>query len=160
MPSTNKRVLVARFDRESLHGFVQTPEGLGPNELELLTREGSVIRVPYSETKAISFVREFSPRETWREHRAFLTRPKSAGLWVRFRFRDGDSIEGVISNNLLAIETNGFSFTPPDPTFQNQRMFVPREALEHAEILGVIGSPLRRRTKVAEDAEKQIQLFE
>ena len=26
--ASNKKVLVARFDRETLHGFVQTPAGL------------------------------------------------------------------------------------------------------------------------------------
>ena len=43
---------------------------------------------------------------------------------------------------------------PPDPTFQNQRVFVPKEALESVQVLGVIGSPLRRRAKEAAAKEK------
>ena len=79
-----------------------------------------------AETKVVCFVRDFEAGETWRDHRAFSTRPKSAGLWVRLLFRDGDSVEGMLANNLLLVEPAGFSIIPPDPTFQNQRLFVPK----------------------------------
>jgi hypothetical protein len=158
--STNKRVVVSRFDREALQGFVQTPDGFGVTGLELLSPEGNLIKVPFSETKAVCFVRDFEPGESWRKHRAFLARPKTAGLWIRLRFRDGDSLEGLAPNNLLSFEAAGFSIVPPDPTFHNQRIFVPREALTSVEVLGVIGSPLRRRAKAEVDKEKQIELFE
>ena len=94
---------MVRFDRETLQGFVQTPGGLEGDTVELLQPEGNLVRVPFSETKVVCFVRDFESRETWDEHRAFATRPKTVGLWVRFRFRDGDSIEGILPNNLLAI---------------------------------------------------------
>ena len=74
--------------------------------------------------------------ETWREHRAFATRPKSPGLWVRLVFRDGDSIEGMLANNLMLLEPAGFCIIPPDPTFQNQRIFVPRAALRRCRSWG------------------------
>jgi len=158
--STNKRVLVARFDRETLAGFVSSPGGLETAALELLTPAGSVVEVSYAEVKAICFVRDFEGGETWREHRAFLTRPKSAGLWVRLRFRDGDSIEGLLPNNLIQLEAVGFSIVPPDPTFHNQRIFVPRAALAEVQVLGVIGSPLRRRPKPAVQEEGQLEMFD
>ena len=159
--STNKKVLVARFDRETLSGFVQTPGGLEADAVELLTQAGSLVRIPFSEVKAVCFVRDFDSGETWREHRNYLTRPKSAGLWLRLRFRDGDSIEGMVANNLMQLETNGFSIVPPDPTFQNQKIFVPRAALSDVQVLGVIGSPLRRRAaKAAEKDEGQLEMFD
>jgi hypothetical protein len=159
--SSNKKVLVARFDRETLAGFIQTPGGFKSDSVELLTPEGSLLQVPYSETKAVCFVRDFESGETWREHRNFATRPKSAGLWLRLLFRDHDSIEGMLANNLMLVEPNGFNIIPPDPTFQNQRIFVPRAALEDVQVLGVIGSPLRRHpAKRAEKDAGQIGLFE
>lgn len=159
--STNKRVLVARFDRETLAGFVSSPSGLETENLELLTPGGSVVQVPYAEVKAVCFVRDFEGGDTWREHRAFLTRPKSAGLWMKLRFRDGDSIEGLIANNLMQMEAGGFSIVPPDPTFHNQRIFVPRAALAEVQVLGVIGSPLRRRTaKPVGKEEGQLEMFD
>jgi hypothetical protein len=158
--STNKRVLVARFDRETLAGFVSSPGGLEAGALELLTPDGSVVEVSYAEVKAVCFVRDFEGGETWREHRAFLTRPKSAGLWVRLNFRDGDSIEGLLPNNLIQLETTGFSIVPPDPTFHSQRIFVPRAALSDVQVLGVIGSPLRRRSKPTAQEEGQLEMFD
>lgn len=153
---------MARFDRETLRGFVQTPAGFDGDSLELLTPEGGLLRVPFSETKAVCFVRDFESGETWREHRTFAARPKSAGLWLRLRFRDGDSMEGLLPNNLMAVEASGFSIVPPDPTFQNQRIFIPRAALTDVQVLGVIGSPLRprRRPKPAEEKGDQLKMFE
>jgi hypothetical protein len=118
-----------------------------------------MVRIPFSETKLVCFVRDFEAGENWRDHRGFSTRPKSQGLWLRFAFRDGDWVEGIAPNNLLLAETNGFQAVPPDPTFQNQRMFVPRAALSSVQVLGVIGSPLRRpATKKA--VEGQLKMFE
>ncbi len=75
------------------------------------------------------------------------------------KFRDGDTIEGLLPNNLMLVEPGGYSLLPPDPTFQNQRMFVPRLALEGVEVLGVIGSPLRKRAKPAEQ-DGQLKMFD
>ena len=159
--TTNKRVLLARFDRETLAGFVQTPSGFGAESIELLTPEGTVIQVPYTETKVVCFVRDFEAGESWRDHRTFATRPKSAGLWVRLLFRDGDSVEGMLANNLLLVEPAGFSIIPPDPTFQNQRLFVPRAALADVQVLGVIGSGVKRRpAKKVDEDQGQLQMFE
>jgi hypothetical protein len=159
-PTTNKKVFVTRFDRESLPGFVQAPGGFGEHSLELLTPGGSLLQIPYSEVKAVCFVRDFENGETWQQHRSFATRPKSAGLWVRFVFRDNDSVEGLLANNLMQVETPGFQMVPPDPTAQNQRIFLPRTALREVQVLGVIGSPLRRK-KSAPDKDKvnQLEMF-
>ena len=160
--AANKKVLVARFDRAPLQGFVQTPGGLQVDALELLTPEGTLIQVPYSETKAVCFIRDFDNTETWKRNRTFAARPKSPGLWVHLRFRDGDTLEGLIPNNLLQIESAGYTVIPPDPTFQNQHLFVPKEALESVQVLGVIGSPLRRRAKdaAAKEKEHQLEMFD
>ena len=157
--STNKKVLVSRTDKAPVQGFVQLPEGLRTQEIDVLTPEGNLLKVPMEEVKAVCFVREFEAGETWRKQRAFANRPKTSGLWLRLKFRDGDSIEGIVPNNLLLVEGLGLSIVPPDPTFQNQRIFVPRSALEAVEVLGVIGSPLRRRPKPP-GKDTQIKMFE
>jgi hypothetical protein len=157
--STNKKVLIARFDKAPLEGFAQLPEGLTAEGLEVLSPTGAVTRVPLVDVRAVCFIREFEAGETWQKQRAFLSRPKAPGLWVRLKFRDGEVLEGVMPNNLLN-EPSGFAVVPPDPTFQNQHIFVPREAVTAVEVLGVIGSPLKRRTKVAPDGDKQLQMFE
>jgi hypothetical protein len=157
--TTNKKVLLARFDRETVAGFIQVPGAFGADAIELLTPEGAILQIPYADAKVVCFVRDFESGETWREHRSFSTRPKTGGLWVRLLFRDGDSMEGLLPNNLMQIEPLGFSIIPPDPTFQNQKIFVPRAALADVQVLGVIGSPLKRRPKKAEKDEGQLEMF-
>ena len=157
--SAHKKVLVSRFDREPVEGFMQSPE-TQLESLEVLRADGSLLKVPIAEAKAICFVRDFDGGETWKEHRQFSARPKMGGLWVRLKFRDGDSLEGIVPNNLMHLEPTGFGVVPPDPTFQNQRIWVPRPALAGVEVLGVIGSPLRRRKPGEKPDEGQLRMFE
>lgn len=155
--STNKKVIVWRFEREALSGFVNPQTYLLPEGIELLSPEGNVTLVPYGEIKLVSFVREFQESDARREMRQFTTRPKMDGLWLRMRFRDGDAMDGLLANNLLQLDSYGFTVVPPDPGFQNQRVFVPRPALSEVQVLGVVGSPLRKRRKPA--AKEQIEMF-
>ena len=162
-PSTSKKVLISRFDRENLSGFVNPRAYLEPGGLELLDTSGNLLNVPYGEIKVVCFVKDFDTEETWRTKRAFASRPKMAGLWVRLEFRDGETLEGLLPNNLLLQETQGFHFIPPDPTFQNQKIFVPRVALTEVQVLGVIGSPLRQpraaRPSKRTGDERQLDMF-
>jgi hypothetical protein len=155
--TTNKKVFVTRFERESVQGFVQTPGGFTDDSVELLTPGGTLLRFPYSEVKAVCFVRDFDGGDTWREHRSFASRPKAPGLWVRLVFLDNDSTEGMLANNLMLLEPHGFFITPPDPSFQNQRIFVPRVALKEVQVVGVIGS----RAKVVKPVKVagQLEMF-
>jgi hypothetical protein len=157
--STNKKVLLARFDREAVEGFVLASAGFGDQTIDLLTPSGNLLRIPVAETKAVCFVRDFEAGETWREHRTFLTRPKMPGIWVRLLFRDGDSLEGMLPNNMMLLDPAGFSIIPPDPTFQNQHIFVPRPALREVQVLGVVGSPLKRRQSKKTPEEGQLEMF-
>ncbi len=140
-------VVVRRFERESLNGFVNQFSYLQPNNVELLTPAGSLVLLPYDEVKSVCFVKDFEAEPELRK--VFLTRPKLEGLWVRMIFRDGEIMDGILPNNLLSWEIAGFTVTPPEPDANNQRVFVPRSALKSIQVLGVVGSPLRARRKKA-----------
>ena len=156
--STTKKAVIRRFDREPIAGYLNPLSFLRPEGVELLSATGNVIRVSYEEIKMISFVREFEAAgELGR--RQFQTRPKTEGLWVRFQFRDGEVMEGILPNNLLQMETLGFTAIPPDSYSNNQRIFVPKMALTSLKVLGVVGSPLKKR-KPKPLPKDQIGLFE
>lgn len=157
--STHKKVLISRFDRETLSGFVNPQGYLLSDGLELMTQSGSVSTVPYNEVKLVCFVRDFGQGEPRKEMRLFTTRPKLEGLWLRMYFRDGDVMDGILSNNLLQLDSAGFSVVPPDPGFQNQRIFVPKAALSRVEVLGVVGSPLRSPRRAKPVPKEQIEMF-
>lgn len=156
--STTKKALIRRFHRETLAGYLNPVTFLQPEGVELLSADGQVAILPYQEVRTVSFVRDFDIPDQ-QERQVFQTRPKMAGLWVRLRFRDGEVMEGILPNNLLQIEPHGFVVVPPDPYGNRQRVFVPRTALLGVEVLGVVGSPLKK-PRAKTDAGAQIGLFD
>lgn len=155
--STSKKVVIRRFDREPLAGFVNPQTYLRAEGLEFLTAAGELVSAPYSEVKTVCFVRDFDFAELPADRLVFNTRPKVNGIWIRMRLRDGEVREGMLPNNLLQLEPYGFSFTPPNPASNNLRIFVPREALAEITVLGVVGSRPRRPEPAPTG---QIELFE
>jgi hypothetical protein len=157
-PSTTKKVLVRRFEREAVHGFASPQHYLQPAGIEILKIDGTMLLLAFQEVKCVSFVREFPTSATVEDRKVFHTRPKMEGLWVRMLFRDNDLMEGIMPNNLLQIDPYGFAFVPPDPFSNNQRIFVPREALRDIHVLGVVGGKAGRVKKA--EVKDQIKLFE
>lgn len=158
--STSKKVVIRRFDREPLKGFVNPQTYLQPGGLELLSTGGVLTQVPYEEVKAVCFVRDFNLEESLPDRRTFSSRPKNFGLWVRMRFRDGEVMDGLFPNNLLQWETQGYTFVPPNPSSNNQKVFVPRLAVTEVQVLAVVGSPLRGARPRARPKAEQMGLFE
>jgi len=158
--STTKKVLIRRFDREPLVGFVNPQVYLRPDGIEVLTTGGAVSLVPYEEVKTVCFVKDFDAAEQEPERKVFNNRPKTDGLWVRMTFRDDEVMEGILANNLLQLDGFGFTVVPPDPYSNNQRIFLPKAALKELQVLGVVGSPLKQRRKLKREAKDQIGLFE
>lgn len=154
--STHKKALVILLDKTVLQCYLNPgPLGSAP-EAELLTRAGEYQVLPLAKVKSIHFVREFSDHPE-NGRKAFLSRPKLDGLWVRCQFRDGDALEGVIPNNLVDILENGVRLTPPDLHGNTLWVFIPRTALTEMKVLGVVGIA-RRQTRAAA-AASQPKLF-
>lgn len=157
--STSKKVVLERFDRAPLRGFVHPQAYLQAEGIEVMRADGSLALVPLEQVKALSFVRDLEGPGVLSERREFLARPKSAGLWVELHFRDGDLLEGVLANNLLLVEPAGYSVTPPEATGNAQRVFVPRRALAELVVLGVIGGKHRKPAQAAA-SQQQFSLFD
>jgi len=155
-PSTLKKVAVLMLDRTVFKGYLN-PGSLGRTEsIDLLTLDGEHRPIKLDGVKSISFVREFTePFEP--ERKAFLSRPKLDGLWVRLRFQDDDVMEGIVPNDLLGLLDAGVHLTPPDLNSNNWRMYFPRSALREMTVLGVVGAARRaqRRGRGAEAATPQ-----
>jgi hypothetical protein len=131
------------LDRKVLRGYLN-PSKLGEAEtLELLTPEGEQRNFAVKEVRSIYFVREFAD-DFEPERKAFLSRPKLDGLWVRLKFRDEDTIEGVVPNDLLSLLDRGVQITPPDLHGTTLRIFIPRTALSEMTVLGVVGIARRK----------------
>lgn len=153
--STHKKVIVTFSDGTSLQGYMN-PLRLPDDPLDVLTTNGEHRQVPLKEIRAVYFVRDFT-EDYEPERKAFFSRPKLDGLWVRLKFRDNQTLEGVVSNDLLALLDSGIQITPPDLNGAAVRIFVPRSALSEVTVLGVVG--VARRKPVAAALPAQPKLF-
>jgi hypothetical protein len=141
--STHKKVVVLLLDRSVLRGYLN-PGRLGEAEaIDLLTPDGEHRTVASKDVRSIYFVREFTD-DFEPERKAFLSRPKLEGLWVRLKFRDNDCIEGVVPNDLLSLLDRGVQITPPDLHGTTLRIFIPRTSLTEMTVLGVVGIARRK----------------
>ena len=141
--STHKKVVVVFSDRTTVPGYLN-PARLQPTlPVDLLTAEGEHRPLDMKEVRAIYFVREFTAKFE-PERKSFLSRPKLDGLWVRLKFRDNETLEGVVPNDLLALLDSGVQITPPDLNGAAVRIYVPRSALLELTVLGVIGVARRK----------------
>jgi hypothetical protein len=157
MPSTHKKVVVRKMDRDSLHGFVSPSNFIHEGKLELLNTAGNVVTMELRDIKGVYFVREFSEVET-PTRKTFTTRPRTEGLWVRLRFKDNEVLEGLMPNDLSVMPAEGYLITPPDLRANTQRIFVPRTALESLKVLAVIGTA--RRSRHGMEDGRQVSMFE
>jgi len=157
--SSLKKAVVLGFEGNISKGYLD-PAVLGKSEaLDLLTPEGSHESIRLSEVKSVCFVREFEesfepPRKT------FLSRPKLDGVWVRLRFTDSDSMEGIVANNLLELLDAGVQLTPPDLHGNIARIFIPRTSLSEIKVLGVVGVARRTARPLPESLPAQPRLFD
>jgi hypothetical protein len=149
-------VVIELGDKSALRGYLNPSRLVGAETLDLLTAEGEHEAVPVAKVRAVYFVRdlaeEFAP-----ERKAFLSRPKLDGLWVKVRFQDAATLEGVIPNDLVAFLDNGLHLTPPDFNSNTDRIYIPRPAIAELTVLGVVGVARRKPVPVA--AATQPRLF-
>ena len=151
--STNKKVVVLLQDRSSLPGYLNPAKLRGAEAIDLLSPDGEHQEIALKDVRSIYFVREFTA-DFEPERRAFLSRPKLDGLWVRIKFRDDEVLEGVVPNDLLTLLDQGVHITPPDLHGPSVRIFIPRSALAELTVLGVVGVARRKPATPAADQPK------
>ncbi len=160
MPSTHKKVVVQKLDRDTISGYVAPAAFIVDGKVEVLNTAGKVVGVDLRDIKGVFFVREFGDTESLLR-KTFTTRPRTEGLWLRLTFKDNDVLEGMMPNDLSQILPEGYLINPPDTRSNTQRIFVPRGALAAVTVLAVIGGPQARRKKPAAPKvdERQMPIF-
>lgn len=149
--------MVYRFDREALGGFLDAGAPIGAGFVEFMSPEGNIQKIPLETVKFLVFVRDWNDSRPWTRSQ-YTVRPRQQGLWVRLMFRDGESVEATMQNNLAIFDPIAFVVSPPEPGPGLQKVLVPRAALESFEVLGVIGSPLKKPKKPVSEA--QLKMFD
>jgi hypothetical protein len=158
MPSTHKKVIVRKVDRDTLNGFVSPANFVQEGRVEVLNTSGNVVAIELKDIKCVYFVRDFSDSDAL-SRKTFTTRPRTEGLWVRLKFKDSEVLEGMMPNDLSLVSGDGFLVNPPDLRSNTQRIFVPRTALESLTVLAVIGAARRKRKGFGSEV-MQVPMFE
>ena len=151
--STHKKVVVVLADKKPVRGYLN-PSRLGQlDPIDLLTPDGEHEQLPLTKIRSIYFVRDFA--EDFEPERKAFGRPKLDGLWVRLRYTDNETLEGVVPNDLLARLDNGLQITPPDLNFHHRPHLYPAHRLgrSHRPRRSGRGAPQTR------DASTQPRLF-
>lgn len=165
MAPARKPVIVRKFSRDWFAGYAGLDIGQQKAELEILDLSGKVVRLAWDQVKWICYVRDFpasgadpaNPERLMRKR--FALRPRTAGLWLRLTFMDGDELEGLAANDRTLVDGAGLLLTPPDTRSSTQRIYVPRQAIEALEVLSLIGAAGRKRGEAARRIEEQPELF-
>jgi hypothetical protein len=159
--STTKKVCIRCANLQLLTGYVNPLTFQRREGIDLLDRNAQARLLPYEQVRAVYFVRDFEDNPEANQKTTFASRPKSDGLWIRMRFRDNETLDGLLPNDLLQVSDLGFMVTPPDPNANIQKIFVPRAALDDMKVLGVIGSPVhQKRGRHKEPSKDQMDLFQ
>jgi hypothetical protein len=150
MPFSRKKVIVRKFSREWLSGYLPPADFAHNGEVELLDLAGKVVNLSLDGVKWICFVRDFNSGEAGDPERlvrkSFLGRPRTEGLCLRLTMKDEDHLEGLATNDVTLRDPEGIFLTPPDIRSNTQRVFIPSSAIAELEIVAVITSPSRRKS--------------
>ncbi len=160
MASLRKPVIVRKFSRDWFAGYAGTSFAQEAGELEILDLTGKVLRIGWDQVKWVCFVRDLPSGEQVNPerliHKKFAIRPRTAGVWLRMTLTDGDEIEGLAANDRSLLDGAGLLLTPPDTRSNTQRIYLPRQAIQTLEIVGLIGG---RHRAAAGVAVEQPELF-
>jgi hypothetical protein len=164
MGSARKPVIVRKFSREWYAGYAGAVFPQDTPALEVLDLSGKVLTVAWDSVKWVCYVRDFSSSSDSANperllQKKFTVRPRAAGLWLRMTLNDGDELEGIAANDRSLVSGAGLLLTPPDTRSNTQRIYVPRQAIQTLEVVGLIGATGRKRKPEPGGAEGQPELF-
>ena len=147
------RIVVQRSDG-AIKGFAEktqwttsngalSAESQGRNNIRLTRLDsGTTEDVGLDNVKAVFFVHDFAGAVERRDLRFHDHLPATQCLWVRVRFDDGETIEGLINNSQEFVLGDGFLMAPTDTLGNNWLIYVVKSKVMGFEVLG-----LRPKTK-------------
>jgi hypothetical protein len=163
MASSRKPVVVRKFSRDWCAGYATASFGQDAAELEILDLSGKLQRIAWEQVKWVCYLRDLPAADSANPerllHKRFSIRPRTPGLWLRMTLTDGEELEGLAANDRSLVEGAGLLLTPPDTRSNTQRIYLPRQAIQTLEVVGLIGAPGRKRTDAARPAIEQPELF-
>lgn len=86
------------------HGMPQSAYLSLPKSLAIVSAiNGREVRVLTDRLKALFLVKSFEGDATYSETKFFNPAPKIEGLWVHLTFRDQETMEGIVANDMALV---------------------------------------------------------
>lgn len=152
--------IVIQFGTRTLKGYLESPAWDTLEELlnTAPSRTLEVIRVRHLDSdiveevythdaKAIFYVNNFdgdAKRETL--HFYTSSAPIIHGVWMRFQFKDGEVLEGIVHNSIRYLVDPGFFVLPTDPESNNRLVYILKGSLADHRVLGMRRLTLERHS--------------
>jgi hypothetical protein len=148
--ATKSEKVVIQFGTKTIKGYLESPawntieELLGnapQSSLESFRLRrldtDAVEEISIRDVKAVFYVNSFDG-DSVRNHLNFHTRaPIVHGIWMRFQFRDGEVMEGIVYNSMRYLVDPGFFVLPTDPGSNNKLVYVMKSWLVDHRVLGL-----------------------
>ena len=106
-------------------------------QMLMQTLEGEERLIPFSEIKAVFFVRSFTGDRRRQEEQKFVPGSPTFGQEIRVTFLDGETLLGRAV--AYRPEERGFYFKPADPESNNEIVYVPQASVKEI-VVGEMGS--------------------
>ncbi len=156
-------MIVRKFTRDWVAGYAGASFGQDADALEILDQTGKVLHINWDAVKWVCYVRDLALVDPANPERLlqkrFAVRPRTAGLWLRMTLTDGEELEGLAANDRSLVDGAGLLVTPPDTRSSTQRIYVPRQAIQSLQVVGLIGAATHRHGAAARRAAEQPELF-
>ena len=123
---------------ESIEGVLSQAPDSPPRSFRLRPLGSDTIQeISTEDAKAVFYVNSFEG-DSVRNHLNFHTRaPIVHGIWMRFQFRDGEVMEGIVYNSIRYLVDPGFFVLPTDPGSNNKLVYVMKSWLVDHRVLGL-----------------------
>jgi hypothetical protein len=148
--TTKSEKVVIQFGNRLIKGYLESPawntiEELlsnaprkAPESFRIRLLETDVVEeFLTADIKAIFYVNNFEGNSDHKELNFHSRAPIVHGIWMRFQFRDGEVMEGIVYNSIRYLVEPGFFVLPTAPDSNNRLVYVQKTWLVDHRVLGL-----------------------
>jgi hypothetical protein len=147
---TKSEKVVIQFGTKTIKGHLEFPawdtieELLNnapvsfPETFRIRRLDSDVVEeISIADIKAIFYVNSFDGDSDHKELNFHSRAPIVHGIWMRFQFRDGEVMEGIVYNSIRYLVEPGFFVLPTAPDSNNRLVYVQKTWLVDHRVLGL-----------------------
>lgn len=148
--SPRSEKVVIQFGAKRIKGYLESPiwntieellSNAPPSSPEIFRirrlESDTVEEIPTRDIKAVFYVNTFDGDPDHKDLNFHSRAPIVHGIWMRFQFRDGEVMEGIVYNSIRYLVEPGFFVLPTAPDSNNRLVYVQKTWLVDHRVLGL-----------------------